>query len=150
MPRKTMSNLLAAIGVVLAVAVGFGPGAIMGKPLVVQVDGLRSDAGVVRLLVYDSAAGFEGGDLLDLAGYRVKDAVTGGVTLRLARMRTGEYAVMVHHDENANDVFDTQGAWPLEGWGYSNNVGQEAIPSFMAARVVFDGSPLTISMLYAD
>lgn len=152
MTRRGLSNLLALTGLFIAVAVGFGGTLLHGQTLVVQVTGLRSVQGVVHVLVYDDEAAFNDASLIDLATYATHRVSSDQLTVRLRGVLPGRYALMVHHDENENDVFDYRGALPLEGWGYSNNVGQVDIPTFASAVVTFDDMtiPLHVKVIYAN
>lgn len=151
MTRKTLSNVLAIVGVVLACVISFGGTFLHGAVLSVDVTGLRSSDGVVHVLVYDTPGAFESGSAFDIVGFATQDA-SDAATITLSGMGPGDYALMVHHDENANDVFELRGDIPLEGWGYSNNVGHVSLPTFEAAKVTFDDQTTSfdITIVYAN
>lgn len=150
--RKTLSNLLAASSLAIAMVVGFGPALVYGKTMTVKVNGLRSSEGVVHVLVYDNAKAFSAVSATDLVNYATQPASASGLVIKLNGMQSGNYALMLHHDENNNNEFEMDGDLPLEGWGYSNNAGREDTPSFKAATFPFDGSgsPQLIRINYAN
>ncbi len=152
MTRKTMSNLLALLGLLIALAVSFGGTLVYGQTMNVNVTGLRSSQGVVHVLVYSDARAFSSGSVSQLAGYAAFDASASDTSVMIHGVQPGQYAVIVHHDENANDTFDYNGDVPLEGWGYSNNVGQDDLPEFSAATFEFGSAQpgQTITMIYVD
>ena len=152
MTRKTLSNLLAFAGLVLACIASFGSTAVLGQTLTIKVDGFRSQNGVVHVLLYDSASAFAATSLTDLAQYTTKPIRSDTFSVKLYGVKPGTYALFVHHDENANDVFEMNGQTPVEGWGYSNDVGRHDTPDFAAAAFSFDGERRhqTITMRYAN
>lgn len=152
MTRKGLSNLLTLVGLGAVFAVSWGLRMGQDQTVVVQLSGLRSAEGVVHVLLYDNADAFHDGSIVDLAGFAVAQARAEAMTVAVRDIAPGDYAVMVHHDENANDVFEHRGQMPLEGWGYSNNVGQHTLPSFASATVTFHegAEAVDITVLYAN
>lgn len=152
MMRKTLSNTLAALGLAIALTAGFGQVLIFGHSLRVDVRGVRSADGVVHVLVYDRAAAFEASSAMDIAAYRTLAAAEGEMSFAFHRLTPGRYAISVHHDENANNGFDTIDGAPLEGYAYSRNVGRRDLPTFDQAAFVL-GKEVAISpiaMIYPD
>lgn len=99
------------VGLGLALALsGSGAGAHADPPqgrLVVQVDGLRSDAGQIALLVFCGEDGFPGKHAK--ACRRDATAIPKGattVTLQVDRLPYGSYALFVYHDQNGNGQLD--------------------------------------------
>lgn len=152
MTRKTLSNVPALLGVGLVLSVTFVSVILYRTDMMIEVNGLRSTEGVIHVLVYDNATAFEEGSLFDLAGFTTSEVLYDTMTVALSCISPGDYAVMVHHDENANDVFEHRGAIPLEGWGYSNNVGVLDLPTFAAATVSISDTtpPLKLDLVYAN
>ncbi len=114
--------------------------------LAVEVQGLRSDQGEVRVGLFDTPATFAT-DEGKVAEIVLKP--TGGVAKGVfANLPAGTYALAAYHDENGNRTFD-KGlfGWPLEGYGFSNDApvflgappfARAAVPVTDAgARVVF-------------
>ena len=152
MSRKALSNLLAITGVTLALAITVGGTLLFGRTLLVDVSGLRSSDGVVHVIVYDNASAFDRNSVTDIVGFATQEVSADPLRVAVRGLSPGRYALMVHHDENANDVFEVRGDVPVEGWGYSNNVGQVNIPSFAAAAVTFgeQSEPFEITVVYAN
>lgn len=138
--RKALSNTLALLAVCVALVVGFGGSLVFGKTVTVSVAGLRSDKGVVHLFMYDNAGAFSRASITDLASYEVRPSNGNAVQFTLSGVSSGTYALMVHHDEDRDNTFNMSGQTPLEGWGYSNNVGKAQTPSFESASFVVENS----------
>ena len=122
-----------------------------GGGIVVRVHGLRSDRGSVRCKLFDSADGFPERAHV-IATVRVVPSGREAVCAFAAPARGGQYAVVIHHDENDDDVFQ-RGIFgvPLEGYGFSNNVRPVlSAPSFAACSFRYAGgaSGLDVSARY--
>ena len=152
MTRKTISNVLALFGLALAVVFSFGSTIVYGKTLTVTIKGLRSAQGVVHVLVYDNPKAFAESSISDLVTYSTQSIMNDPLKISLNGVQPGHYAVVLHHDENANNQLEMDGNSPLEGWGYSNNVGQNNTPEFKDAAFDFssDSTGQSINMLYAN
>lgn len=101
-------------------AVSLPPASVSAiAPAMVQIGGLRSDDGVVRIAVFASAADFPRGDAVLRIDVSVRN---GSVLADLGAVPQGVYAVAFYHDENANNMFD-RGLLgvPIEGFGFSND-----------------------------
>ncbi|MBN34810.1 MAG: hypothetical protein CMM46_08545 [Rhodospirillaceae bacterium] len=148
MSRKTLSNILALAGLTVALAISFGEEAISGETMRVTITDVRNSDGVVHVLIYDSARAFEAYSMTDLATYTTVPASAGTMELDFDGLVPGTYPLFVHHDENANDIFEMSGEVPLEGYAYSRTMGVESYPSFSEAAVEFDAgamvSPMTM------
>ena len=139
----------ALAGVLAVLLLGLSPAASAAE-LKVQVEGLRTRVGVVRLGLYRDPARFPRADGT-VAGASVK--VDGGAVVYVFHdLAPGTYAVSLYHDENGNNKFDS--TWiglPEEGYGFSN--GATAIlsaPSFDEAAITV-GEPetdITIKVTY--
>lgn len=121
-------------------------GAATGR-INVEVTGLRSNSGEVRVHLYNSKEGFPSKPQKAMA---TLVSITGnseaGVLFR--DIPYGDYAISVLHDENGNKKMDMN--WlmmPKEGIGASNNprftLGP---PSFNDARFRLDSEELTIKI----
>ncbi len=107
----------------LCLAAGPAVAACEGAAVEVNVNGVRSDAGLVAALIYDDNPDkfLKNGQKL----HRVREPARKGHTrVCLPSPEPGAYAVAVFHDENANKRLD-QGflGIPREGYGFSNNPG---------------------------
>ncbi|HFD11920.1 MAG TPA: DUF2141 domain-containing protein [Crenotrichaceae bacterium] len=81
---------------------------IQGASLIVDVSGIDSAQGMVRVGLYDKAAGFP--DEHQFMQGRVapaSDSVDGKLTVRFESVKPGDYAVAGYHDINNNDELDT-------------------------------------------
>ena len=120
--------------------------------LVIKVEGLRSQAGVVRMALYDKEEGFPKED------GRIAGAVIPADRQDLAHafrsLAPGTYAVALYHDENANNKFDfTWIGTPDEGYGFSNGAtAQISAPRFREAAITVghgDGAKeISIKVMY--
>jgi uncharacterized protein (DUF2141 family) len=104
--------------------------------LVVEVEGLKDDAGTVHAALHASADGFP---TRPEKALRQADApITGGrARLTFDGLVPGGYAVSAYHDENGNGKLDTGFLGiPSEGLAASNDArGFMGPPSFEKARV---------------
>lgn len=96
----------------------------------VVIEGVRSDAGTVRVALFADEASYDA-----TSNPRHGEAVTavqGAVRTRICGLEAGRYAVAVFHDANANGALDTSRLGvPREGYGFSNGVrGRTGRPSF--------------------
>lgn len=88
--------------------------------LVVNIDGLRNGKGEVRLCLTQ-----DGADFLDCRKH--DDAVTrefpasAAGPIEFRGLPTGEWYLLVLHDENGNAKLDKMLGIPREGFGFSNN-----------------------------
>ncbi len=112
-----------------------------GDRIVVDVHGLRNNRGSVRCHLYNRPDNFPDTDRTIIA--HVRAVPVGGsarcVFDRPARGQT--YAIVVHHDENDDNVFQRGFLGiPLEGYGFSNDVHPIiSAPSWQECRFQFGG-----------
>lgn len=108
---------IARLLVLLPLIAGAPIAPVWAGDVTVVVAGVPHDRGFVRLSVCERAT-FLG----DCAFNGRVAARAGAVEITLAGVPPGRFAVMAHHDENANDRVDTSlfGA-PTEGIGFSND-----------------------------
>ena len=98
--------------------------------LVIQVQGVRSDRGVIYAGV--CVTGFGEGD----CPYRSREAAAvGTVELRIQNVEPGDYAIAVFQDLNGNGRIDRPFFVPTEPYGFSNDAGRRGLPRFEAAKV---------------
>ena len=118
----------------------------------VEVTGFRSDNGQLGCSLWPGPAGFPRDDshLLKHVWASIKNArgecVFGGVP-------AGDYAVTLFHDENGNGKFDSNMiGYPLEGYGFSNNVVPRfKAPSFDECKFHYGGNgwkQIPVKMIY--
>lgn len=88
--------------------------------LIVEVEGVQSSNGNINVAVYNKAEGF-----LKFEGVYISDstrATAGHTQIKINNLPNGEYALAVFHDENGNNILDTN--WlgiPKEAVGFSNS-----------------------------
>lgn len=89
----------------------------------VEISGLRSNSGEVRVNLYNSKDGFPS-DPKKAFLTQVVEIKDNGSKAIFESIPSGEYAISVLHDENGNKKVDV--SWlmvPIEGVGASNNPG---------------------------
>ena len=103
----------------------------------VQIVGFRNDNGVVRVALFNGAAGFPS-DPSKAWRTRVLPIANQRATTTFPGVAPGVYALSVIHDENNNGKLDVNLLGiPTEGVGASNNAkGSFGPPSFDAAKFV--------------
>lgn len=115
-----------------------------GSSIVVQLNGIKEPTGQVLLSLFRSADGFP---TQPEKAFRWKTAkvTSSSLIISLDGLPPGPYAIAVVHDENSNNVMDTD--WfglPDEEYGISNNVTGVTPPSFDEARFTVTGKRDTI------
>jgi uncharacterized protein (DUF2141 family) len=115
--------------------------------VVVQVGGIRSDAGEIGCALFSTAKGFP----LDTGAAKLEwlRAQRNGVECRFTGLHAGTFAVAVSHDLNGNRRTDTKlFGIPTEDWGVSNNVRHRMrAPNFQeAAFPVTEGKTVRIQI----
>lgn len=99
------------------------------ESLVVAVQGLKSDEGQVRVSLYREPDTFR--KEAKALAVQVVPAQTGDVEVHFESLTAGTYAVMVYHDEDANDALKLRfGMFPLEGYGLSKDPNVMGPPAF--------------------
>lgn len=138
-----MLKWLFTFGVALVVALMAMKG--QAAELTVSVKGLRNDEGMLRMALFDAAREFPRGE--EIASRDVP-AVKGQVSVVFSDMTPGDYAIAIHHDENANQEMDTFLGFPLEGFGFSRDAKVAAFkpPPFKQASFKVGSDDLTTSL----
>ena len=115
-----------------------GPGV-----MTVVIDGARSADGNFKIAVCGDAACYENdGPFVVKAD---QPAALNPVEFRLSGLPEGEYSVVLHHDEDADDVFDKFLFLPEEGYGFSNDAEPSlGRPPFYAVAVTLGSDDLTV------
>ena len=91
------------------------------EELTIKVTGIKKNKGDVVCALFKTADGFP----MELAKPQTiwLAADTDEVTCKFTDITTGNYAVSVAHDENANKKVDTNFVGtPTQAWGVSNNI----------------------------
>lgn len=114
-----------------------GGAAPVGR-LDVELSGLRSNKGVLRLCVTADPASFPKCHGDPLAVRRNVPAATRSLVVE--GLPAGSYALAVMHDENGNRRLDTFAGVPTEGFGFSRNPPMRfGPPRFGDARFALAG-----------
>jgi uncharacterized protein (DUF2141 family) len=153
MPRLLSSGAMLAAA--LAITAGFAQAQPTSPPagctgpasdtwVNVVADGLRSGTGLLAVTLYADVPG----KFLAKKGslYVGRVNASGGTTHSCIFLpRPGVYAIVLYHDENANQKFDrTMIGLPAEGYGFTNNPPTLAgLPSFRSVRISVPRTGLT-------
>ncbi len=124
---------------------GSGSGASVDE-LTVTVSSLRSTGGMVRCSLYDDDAEFPESQQHVIARAVARPAGGSGSCVFRGVTRGRDYAIVVHHDENNDNVFQKSGlGLPEEGYGFSNDVKPRfSAPSFGACKFHYAGDALAL------
>lgn len=104
----------------IAVLLSVSFGNAVAAELQIIVDNIASNAGNIRLALYNDPKTFrkEGESLKRLS----VPAQPGSVTFRFGALPAGNYAAIAYHDDDANGRLNRfLGMIPTEGYGLSNN-----------------------------
>lgn len=88
--------------------------------LKVKVTGIRSADGDIHVLIFNKATGFPMNEEMAYRHVKCK-AAKGEVTIDMANIPSGKYAIVSFHDFDGNNRFDK--SWfgsPKEDYGFSN------------------------------
>lgn len=120
-----MRGLKAVTVLAIALALGVGTlahgedGSDTGTTLTVEIVGLRSDLGQVRIAVFDSEEDW----LQNSAHAKVVDLESRDCSWTFEGVTAGEHGIVVFHDRNANGKNDRNlFGIPKEPYGFSNDV----------------------------
>jgi uncharacterized protein (DUF2141 family) len=141
--KKNLKHLASLVLVLLS-------STLSAAELTLTVDGIKNNKGDLWITVFNTATTFSAHRNADATAMAKVPARTGAVSVTLGGLTKGNYAVAVIHDENRNAEFDQRGVMPLEGYGYSNNVGKTATPTFNQAKLTLKQDRLErqISLIY--
>jgi uncharacterized protein (DUF2141 family) len=151
--RRFASALAIAIGFTLAPRIARAqPAAAQADEIRIVVNGVRNQKGSVIcwLWVGTNADQFpKTGTESHKISVPIRD---GKGVCEFKGLPAGAYAATVFHDENRNGKFDRRLGYPLEGYGFSNNVNPTLrAPSFDQCKVQYAGEgvlALSIDMIY--
>ena len=105
------------------------------------------ESGQIEILLFDSAASFK--DLRDPA-FSKTVAATGQTSITLSDVPPGDYALMVHHDENSNGKLDKNFIGiPREPVGFANGYSPKGPPGYNRALLTIketDNPPVQVTL----
>lgn len=121
-------------------------GAASAGDFSINIDGINSADGTIRVALHNGADGFPF-DREPIAKMEVPSAV-GTVVVQFGRLAPGAYAISLFHDENGNTMLDRNLLGiPKEGYGFSNNARSAfGPPRFAAARFTVDETAMVINV----
>jgi uncharacterized protein (DUF2141 family) len=119
----------------------------------VDVYGFRNANGQVRCALWPKGEGFPRDDTHILTHVAVPIKNFKGQCVFAGHFAAGDYAVTLFHDEDNSGKFKSNMiGYPLEGYGFSNNVVPVIkAPSFDECKFHYDGSgwkQISIKMIY--
>jgi len=117
----------------------------LGK-LTVIVTGFNSETGNCRFALDDSKNVYERDDTVWIG--KVLPIINKKVIVVIDSLEYGEYAVRVFHDENKNEIVDTNiFGIPTEDYGYSNDASDWfGPPSWEKAKFIFNKPEMTMEI----
>jgi len=152
---KQKISLVSLVAIIVSLIVFIKPGLIfsqeshespnLGK-LTVIITGFTNETGNCRFALDNSKFVYEREDTVWIG--KVLPIVNKQVIVVIDSLQYGEYAVRVFHDENKNEIIDTNFLGiPTEDYGYSNNVSSWfGPPSWDRAKFIFDKIEMTIEI----
>ncbi len=103
--------------------------------LQISVEKIRNGNGKMIVALFDEAAAFEQQHVTRATALIVQDTLSAKMHFTISNLPPGKYALLVHHDENNDGVFNQKGGIPLEGYGFSRNRGRNGAPEFQRAGI---------------
>lgn len=130
-------------------ALGLSALSAIAAELEVEVGGVRSADGQVKLMLFDRTEGFRKED--KSREVLALPAAVGTVRGVFRDLPPGRYAIVTYHDEDGDGKLNLRfGMFPTEGYGLSNNPSVSGPPAFQDAA--FDlpetGAKLAIQLAY--
>jgi len=114
--------------------------------LTVVITGLENNKGNVRVGLYNSKENYDGGG----KAYKgVKVFIKNKkAAFKFDKVPYGIYAIKVYHDENTNDMIDTNSfGIPTEAYGFSNNANGVYGPAdYKDAKFLFNKNKMSIEI----
>lgn len=130
-------------------ALGLSALSAIAAELEVEVGGVRSADGQVKLMLFDRAEGFRKED--KSREVLALPAAVGTVRGIFRDLPPGRYAIVTYHDEDGDGKLNLRfGMLPMEGYGLSNNPSVSGPPAFQDAAfdVPETGAKLAIQLAY--
>lgn len=124
---------------------------VNASDLKIELTDLRNSEGNIAISLHDNEETFKGNNAENIAYTMIINAA-GPKAVTLHDFPSGAYAISILHDEDKDNVLDTnERDFPTEGYAYSNNVGKISVPSFKKASFIHTNdadTTQTIKMLY--
>ena len=136
-------NLILTFALVLTSLISFSQDS--GITITVTVDNVKNDTGKVIMSLHTNETFMKGKGVMS-AQTEIKD---GKVSVTFENVESGEYAIMVLHDENGNQRMDyRENGMPLESYGTSNNVMAFGPPQYDDAKFIVKKEDLELSIRF--
>jgi uncharacterized protein (DUF2141 family) len=114
----------------------------------VQISGFKTNKGLLRIVLFNQSQGFPSDYTygLIIKSYPIDSTF---ISTTFDTLAYGDYAVSVLHDENQNEILDTNiFGMPKEGYGVSNNVNPRLrAPRFDEARFTLKEAQKNIEII---
>lgn len=150
--KRLVLALAIAIGFAVAPQIARAQAASQPAEIRIVVSGVRNRKGSVICSLWSSANSAEFarvGTALHKISVPIQE---GRAVCEFKGLAEGAYAATVFHDENGNGKFDRRFGFPLEGFGFSDNVHPTTKrPSFDQCEVPYAGKgvlAVPIDMIY--
>lgn len=135
----------------LIICLVFGAGQLFSQSydLSIVISNLKNKTGKIQIGIYNKKEDFPKVDKQFRVYYFDTSEFSGVYTVH--GLPEGEYAVAITHDENADNICNTNfWGFPTEGFGFSNNVRPIfSIPDFNDCKFELDSNlTITIKMIY--
>lgn len=139
------------ISVAICSLMGFSGAAQAGQDITIEVNNLRNQNGSLLLAVFDNQKAFKSLDYKQAIASISMKMHANNQKMTLHDMPEGNYAITILHDENNNGKLDmNEREFPIEGYAYSNNVGEADAPIFEDASFIHSNktSSQSLKMIY--
>jgi uncharacterized protein (DUF2141 family) len=136
------------IGFVAVPQVACSQSATQPEEIRIVVNGVRNHKGSVICSLWSSAKS-DVFTTVDTESHKLSVPIHDGQGVcEFKDLPAGAYAATVFHDENGNGKFDRRFGYPLEGYGFTNNVNPTLrAPSFDQCKIQYAGKGiLTVSI----
>ena len=152
MRKRFVWTLALAIGFTLAPCIASSQPTAQPDEIRIVVNGVRNQKGSVICSLWSSANSAEF-TTVGTAFRRISVPIEGSKGVcEFKGLPAGPYAATAFHDENGNGQLDRRFGYPLEGYGFTNNVHPTLrAPSFDQCEVQYAGKgvlALSINMIY--
>ncbi|MEH6477778.1 MAG: DUF2141 domain-containing protein [Sneathiella sp.] len=147
--RSRISNVSKSLSILLGFSL-LTISSATAADLIVNVNGVRSSDGTIRIALHDGTEGFP--KARKPVAVQASNAAPGALVFVFPNLQPGIYAITLFHDENGDEKLDSNlFGIPTEGYGFSNNAtGTMGPPSFADAAIEVGGSDVTntVSLQY--
>lgn len=131
----------------IILAMALFPAGVSVQSLTVEISGIRTAKGVVRVSVFGNAEDFEKERPLYEKTLSKSGLAEGKLTLVFSGIPPGRYGIAVLDDENENGKMDYRWLLPAEGFGFSGyTLKKLRRPRFEEFRFDLNGESKTVKV----